>query len=291
MVVVMRLRRARRPSNATGNRVRVPTQRTAPDEEQPSSRVDRRTLRFSALVTVAVTLLVTAILTPFGAAIQNTIDQALGTGRDHDSGASASPSPSGTGLRRVSDRSGGLSLRVPATWGYGTAKSEVAYGIVDADHPGRTDYPGTVLVAGTAAALADDANDWSLPRVVVGASAAAARELNLVGANRQQLREWAKHYVESEDWTRNGCSLVGEEEPTVAEYVAVVRRWEGCAGLPATRFWELAAARDDGRALVTVQLKQAQLSTSTARTVLTSFSVAPERLPGTRVTGGDALEP
>ena len=127
--------------------------------------------------------------------------------------------------------------------------------------------------------------------MVVGASAAAAWKLNLVGAHHQQLRKWAEHYVESEDWTRNGCSLVGEEEPTVAGYVAVLRRWEGCAGLPATRFWELAAARDDGRALVTVQVKQAQLSTSTVRTMLTSFSVAPEKLPGTRVTGGDVLDP
>ena len=288
----MRLPRVLRRRKTPGNRGKIPSQRASPEDAPPPSG-NMRTLGVSALVTAVITLLVTAVLTPFGAAIQNTIGRTLGTdtGREPSAAAPASRSPSGTKLKWVTSRSGALSLRVPARWGRGDAgKPFVQFGYVDEGHQGKV-YPQEQLVAGTASAL-DAPNDWSLPRVGLAASTVAAQDLGLVGADRTRLHAWARHYVESHDWTNLGCVLVGEEEPRVAGYVAVVRRWEGCAGLPDTRFWELAAASDDGRVLVVdACVHQAGLSASTARTVLTSFSVAPEKLPGAPVSGGDVRMP
>lgn len=238
------------------------------------------TVGVSALVTAAVTVAATAVFTSAGSWLTSNVRDAFGWSTKEPS-STPSGQPSGR-MKRIADPSNALALTVPEDWGFMTAAQDTPFGAESMDRPGRTDYAGTAFVAGTSGGMTNS-RDLSEPDIYFTASREAARDLGLVGAPPETLQAWARDLVRVDDWTIDSCVLVREEAPHVTGYVTSGRLWRDCDGLKGTQRWDVAAASDDGGVLVLLQLQFTdELPMATARTIMSSFTAAPEKIPDGR---------
>lgn len=222
-----------------------------------------RILATRTALTTAVALVITAVLTVSGSFLQNAFQDLFW------------PQPA---TQRAIEETGALSLEIPSGWSYQTVAPEVQYGHA---YPAteKTAYAG-VAFAGWSKEGVPSQGDLSLPLVFMSASAEAAEELGLVGAGRRELRGWAEEYLESEDYSGEGCRQLSTERVLVPGYQAVLSKWGACDRFVDSEIWELAGARDDGAVLVTVQLKRPpSLSEEESLEMVTSFDVVAARLP------------
>lgn len=273
-----------RRSLASSRDRRRPGQNSA----EPGAPSGVRGVAVSAAITAAVTLVVTAALTPLGSVLDGAVQSVFGVSQDAQKASAPDPStnPTPIVLERTADQSHTLSMLVPSAWGITPAKVDTPYGRPDAEHTGRRDYEGAAMIAGDRAGISDPSG-WNGSYVYFSASRDAATRLHLVGATSAHLSNWAEHYLESEDWTLEGCVLAGTNHPEVDGYVTAMRRWDNCEGLPDARLWELAAASDDGSVLAVVQLTLGDLPDASASQMMTSFNIATEKLPAPSGASGD----
>ena len=211
----------------------------------------------SVLGTAIVSAIAAAIITP------NTLQAFL----PGDRGApEARPSPTPVTYKRVSNRTGALTIEVPADWGAGDSSYR--------------DLKGRLLGPGITAAVdpALPANSYTNPRAFLGASTVQARELTSA-AGASGLQAELTRLVRSLDWTLDGC--VFEREATLRRADGLVgpyRVWHDCAHTKGI-FYDGYAAAPDGSYLVAFQIQFPDKgSGKVAEHILTSFRVQPERL-------------
>lgn len=234
-----------------------------------------KTVGLSALVTAAVTVAATATFTSLGSWAVDGVSGAFG-GDDETPDRAAVLE-----MKRVSDPSGALTLTVPESWGFHRGEQNIPFGATIDRDQGRNNYAGTAFVSGTSPGMSDE-NDLFEPDIYVAASRDAADDLGVVGATPDELQTWAQGLVRVLDWgTIDDCTLLGDQAPQVAGYVTSGRLWRDCNGFDGTYRWDVAAASDDGTVVMLLQLQfsDENLPMDSADAVMSSITVAPEKLP------------
>ena len=236
----------------------------SPEPTRARALTSKGTVIGTTVLTAVVGALATAIISP------ERIDRLFGAGdaeRDR---------PPPISYKRVAERTGAVSVRVPDSWAVTTSRYEGVDGVTDGSGRALRTGPDPTSTVPSTQEVA-----W------VGASRTAPEELGLLDLTDDAARTLLQDQIDGLDYRDMGCTRTDDHLlDLAATWVTAVAVWEGCGAVEDWRVWEVAMLAKDRRSLVTVQIG---LSPSTpdevAEQLVESVTVVPSQLPGRPGTG------